>query len=154
MLPGVYEPRSTVGTVLHDVVRTHLDRFLAATAAATHGAGVPRFIEREFRSFLGCGVLVVEAIEGAVASRHAEEALHRGCGTSGGEGLFQHRSKSGNGLGPIGQNARRRRLVNERSTDDIGTTAKEIQEDLLRQGPTRSYGHTGCTGAGAVETSY
>ena len=57
MLPGVYEPRSTVGTVLHDVVRTHLDRFLAATATATDGAGVPRFVERELRSFLGCGVL-------------------------------------------------------------------------------------------------
>jgi len=43
--------------VLHRVVRTHLDRFLAETAAASDGAGVPRFIEREFRDFLGCGVL-------------------------------------------------------------------------------------------------
>ena len=57
MLPGVYEPRSPAGTVLHRVVRTHLDRFLAETAAASDGAGVPRFIEREFRDFLGCGVL-------------------------------------------------------------------------------------------------
>ncbi len=57
MLPGVYGPRSTAGTVLHHVVRTHLERFLAETAAATDGAGVPRFIEREFREFLGCGVL-------------------------------------------------------------------------------------------------
>lgn len=57
MLPGVYEPRATAGTVLHQVVRTHLDRFLAETAAATDGAGVPRFIEREFRHFLGCGAL-------------------------------------------------------------------------------------------------
>ena len=57
MLPGVYEPRSPVGTVLHRVVRTHLERFLAETAAASDGAGVPRFIEREFRDFLGCGVL-------------------------------------------------------------------------------------------------
>ena len=57
MLPGVYEPRSPAGTVLHRVVRRHLDRFLAETAAASDGAGVPRFIEREFRDFLGCGVL-------------------------------------------------------------------------------------------------
>jgi ribosomal protein S27E len=57
VLPGVYEPRATAGTVLHHVVRTHLERFLAETAAATDGAGLPRFIEREFRDFLGCGQL-------------------------------------------------------------------------------------------------
>jgi hypothetical protein len=57
VLPGVYAPRAAAGTVLHRVVRTHLDRFLAETAAATDGAGVPRFIEREFRAFLGCGAL-------------------------------------------------------------------------------------------------
>jgi len=45
------------GDGLHQVVRTHLERFLAETAAATEGAGVPRFIEREFRDFLGCGAL-------------------------------------------------------------------------------------------------
>jgi len=43
--------------VLHHVVREHLERFLVETAAATDGAGVPRFIEREFRAFLGCGSL-------------------------------------------------------------------------------------------------
>jgi len=57
VLPGVYEPRSTAGTVLHQVVRRHLERFLAETTAATDGVGVPRFIEREFRDFLGYGVL-------------------------------------------------------------------------------------------------
>ena len=57
MLPGIYEPRSPARTVLHQVVRTHLERFLAETAAATEGVGVPRFIEREFRDFLGCGAL-------------------------------------------------------------------------------------------------
>ena len=57
VLPGIYEPRSPAGTVLNQVVRTHLERFLAETAAATDGAGVPRFIEREFRDFLGCGAL-------------------------------------------------------------------------------------------------
>ena len=57
MLPGGYEPRSTAGTVLHHVVRMHLACFLAETAAATDGVGLPRFIEREFRDFLGCGAL-------------------------------------------------------------------------------------------------
>jgi hypothetical protein len=55
MLPGGYAPRSTAGTVLHRIVGAHLERFLTETAAATDGAGVPRFIEREFRDFLGCG---------------------------------------------------------------------------------------------------
>ena len=54
---GVYEPRSPAATVLHQIVRAHLDRFLDDTAAATDGDGVPRFIEREFRDFLGCGAL-------------------------------------------------------------------------------------------------
>ncbi|HZU40573.1 MAG TPA: transposase [Solirubrobacteraceae bacterium] len=57
MLLGAYAPRSAAGTVLHQVVRTHLDRFLGETAAATDGVGVPGFIEREFRDFLGCGAL-------------------------------------------------------------------------------------------------
>ena len=55
VLPGIYEPRSAAGTVLHHVVRTHLDRFLEETAAPTDGAGVPGFVAREFRAFLGCG---------------------------------------------------------------------------------------------------
>ena len=43
--------------MLHQVVHTHLEGFLAETAAATDGVGVPRFIERELRDFLGCGAL-------------------------------------------------------------------------------------------------
>ena len=45
------------GDGLHQVVRTHLERFLAETAAATDGVGVPRFTERELRDLLGCGAL-------------------------------------------------------------------------------------------------
>lgn len=50
-----YEPRAADATVLHRVVREHLETFLAAAAARTDGAGMPPFIEREFRDFLGCG---------------------------------------------------------------------------------------------------
>ena len=39
-------------------MRDHLETFLAAAAARTDGVGLPRFIEREFRGFLRCGLLV------------------------------------------------------------------------------------------------
>jgi hypothetical protein len=55
VLPGVYKPRAVTETVLHQVVNAYLERFLAGAAAATDGAGLPRFVEREFRDFLGCG---------------------------------------------------------------------------------------------------
>lgn len=57
MRGGVYEPRVADATVLYHVVRQHLEPFLAAAAAATEGVGVPRFVEAEFRAFLGCGLL-------------------------------------------------------------------------------------------------
>lgn len=53
-----YVPRAAADTVLHGVVREHLETFLAAAAARTDGVGLPRFIEREFRAFLRCGLLV------------------------------------------------------------------------------------------------
>ncbi len=52
-----YVPRAPTAGVLHDVVRRHLTTFLATVAARTDGAGVPGFVAREFRAFLGCGVL-------------------------------------------------------------------------------------------------
>jgi hypothetical protein len=55
---GVYTPREAEATVLHGVVREHLEEFLATAAARTDGVGLPAFIEREFRSFLRCGLLV------------------------------------------------------------------------------------------------
>ena len=55
---GAYTPRVADGTVLHGVVRDHLETFLAAAAARTDGVGLPPFVEREFRSFLRCGLLV------------------------------------------------------------------------------------------------
>ncbi len=50
-----YTPRDAEGTVLHQVVREHLETFLATTARADP-AGLPAFLEQEFRGFLDCGV--------------------------------------------------------------------------------------------------
>jgi hypothetical protein len=47
-----YRPRAAEHTVLHRLVRAHLATFLRAAEAA---GGVPPFVEREFRQFLGCG---------------------------------------------------------------------------------------------------
>ncbi len=50
-----YAPRDAVGTVLHQVVREHLETFLATAARADPG-GLPGCLEEEFRAFLECGV--------------------------------------------------------------------------------------------------
>jgi hypothetical protein len=49
-------PRNAAGTVLHQVVREHLERCLATTARADP-AGLPTFLEQEFRGFPECGTL-------------------------------------------------------------------------------------------------
>jgi hypothetical protein len=46
---AVYRPRDAEHTVLHQVIATHLEAFLRAVAAAGAGAGLPQFVEREFR---------------------------------------------------------------------------------------------------------
>jgi len=51
----VYRPRDAEHTVLHQVIAAHLDAFLRAAADAGEGAGLPQFVEREFRDFLACG---------------------------------------------------------------------------------------------------
>lgn len=50
-----YTPRQAERTVLHQVVREHLEAFLATTARADP-AGLPAFLEQEFRAFLECGI--------------------------------------------------------------------------------------------------
>jgi hypothetical protein len=52
-----YCPRAPEHGALHAVVRTHLEAFLRAAAERTDGAGLPRFVEDEFRDFWTCGVL-------------------------------------------------------------------------------------------------
>ncbi len=63
----VYRPRDAEHTVLHQVVALHLEAFLGAGAEAGSGAGLPQFVEREFREFLLCGVF-----EGGVARFRCE----------------------------------------------------------------------------------
>ncbi len=53
--------------MLHQVIAEHLETFLRAVAEAGDGAGLPQFVEREFREFLRCGVF--EARRGAVSVR-------------------------------------------------------------------------------------
>ena len=53
---AVYRPRDAEHAVLHQVIAEHLEAFLRAVAEAGDGAGLPQFIEREFREFLTCGV--------------------------------------------------------------------------------------------------
>src|SRR5256712_6021558 len=52
----VYRPRDAEHTVLHQVIALHLEAFVRAVAEAGDGAGLPQFVEREFREFLLCGV--------------------------------------------------------------------------------------------------
>lgn len=52
----LYRPRDAEHTVLHQVIREHLETFLNAAAEAGGGEGLPRFVEREFRKFLACRV--------------------------------------------------------------------------------------------------
>jgi Transposase zinc-binding domain/Putative transposase len=52
-----YQPRRAEASVLHRIIREHLDDFLRAAADRGDGAGLPAFIAREFRQFLTCGVL-------------------------------------------------------------------------------------------------
>jgi hypothetical protein len=52
-----YEPRHPAEGVLFQIVRDHLEAFRARAATLRDGDGLPRFVEEEFRAFLGCGSL-------------------------------------------------------------------------------------------------
>jgi hypothetical protein len=53
--PPGYARRRPEETVLHTVVREELETFLARARERDHP--VPRFVEREFRAYLSCGML-------------------------------------------------------------------------------------------------
>jgi hypothetical protein len=53
-----YEPRAATSTVLHEVVRDHVEQFLYESNRGNEdGPGVPKFVEQEFRRMLECGDL-------------------------------------------------------------------------------------------------
>jgi hypothetical protein len=54
-----YQPRHAEASVLHGVIRDHMDDFLRAAADRADGAGLPECIAREFREFLTYGVLAL-----------------------------------------------------------------------------------------------
>ena len=51
---GAYRPRDAKHAVLHQVIAEGGPS--CAVAEAGDGAGLPHFVEREFREFLTCGV--------------------------------------------------------------------------------------------------
>ncbi|MBD3161787.1 MAG: hypothetical protein GF328_06745, partial [Candidatus Latescibacteria bacterium] len=54
--PGLYRRHEPEKTVLYGIVAEHLETFLSE-ARRPDGDGYPRFVEREFRRYLDCGLL-------------------------------------------------------------------------------------------------
>jgi len=55
---GVYRRRTPEDTVLHQVVRDHLDEFLdRADRRAGGGRGIPKYVRNALRRFVDCGIL-------------------------------------------------------------------------------------------------
>jgi len=52
-----YQPRRPEKTILYQVLAEHLETFLARVDADETRAGLPRFVVRELRAFLDCGIL-------------------------------------------------------------------------------------------------
>ena len=52
-----YQPRVAEHGVLYRVIDEHLEGFLDAAAQHADGHRLPKFVEKEFRDFLTCGVL-------------------------------------------------------------------------------------------------
>ena len=73
-----YTPRQTAGTDLQQVVREHLETFLA-TAARADPAGLPTFLEQEFRAFLDCGQWVRGFARFQCTGCHAETLVPFSC---------------------------------------------------------------------------
>lgn len=71
-----YRPRAAEHTVLHRIVRAHLATFLQAAESA---GGVPTFVEREFRQFLGCGVWARGFARFRCDACHAERLVPFSC---------------------------------------------------------------------------
>jgi hypothetical protein len=71
-----HRPRAAEHTVLHRIVRAHLATFLQAAEGA---GGVPTFVEREFRQFLGCGMWARGFARFRCEACHAERLVPFSC---------------------------------------------------------------------------
>ena len=76
--PQLYRPRAAEHTVLHRIVRTHLETFLRV-AAEHHEGGLPAFVEQEFRDFLSCGVWARGFARFRCEACHAERLVPFSC---------------------------------------------------------------------------
>ena len=77
-----YERRRPEQTLLHRLVREHLETFLAQVQART-GTGLPAFVREEFEAFLECGILAhgflrVRCVDCAHEKRVAFSCKRRG----------------------------------------------------------------------------
>ena len=54
---AVYQRRQPHKKPLYRLVADHLETFLAEVRARSDGAGLPAYVEDEFRAFLSCGVI-------------------------------------------------------------------------------------------------
>jgi len=52
-----YERGRPEDSALHQVLQAHLATFLSTAAEVADGSGVPRFVQKELRGFLDCGVI-------------------------------------------------------------------------------------------------
>ena len=58
LLPATYRRHEPEKTVLYEAVAGHLETFLEeAREKSASGRGCPEFVERDFRRYLGCGIL-------------------------------------------------------------------------------------------------
>ena len=78
---GAYARREPENTVLHRIVREHLETFLA-TVREERGKSLPRYLEEELRRYLRCGILAhgflrVAGCAAAVSSTNAQQKTVR-----------------------------------------------------------------------------
>jgi hypothetical protein len=78
-----YQPRSAEDTVLHRVVVEHLEDFLREARSRDGGHGVPVFVERAFRKYIGCGSLARGFLRVRCSSCGFERLLPFSCKTRG-----------------------------------------------------------------------
>jgi hypothetical protein len=52
-----YRPRAPERDVLRGIIASHFETFRERAAGRRDGEGLPRFVDREFHAYVGCGTL-------------------------------------------------------------------------------------------------